>query len=64
MAQIEKRLGRLGQKDVVTWYLLRVKQSYHDHQELSTCIKRARQIASEAEDRQLDPLSFQRHPYL
>ncbi|KAK0760981.1 hypothetical protein N5P37_005922 [Trichoderma harzianum] len=36
--QIHERLNRLGQKHVVIWHCLKVKNSFHDHQDRQTAL--------------------------
>lgn len=46
--QIHGRLNRLGQKKAVKWHNLKVKNSFHDHQERVLLTKWSRQLSAEA----------------
>ncbi|PKK45597.1 hypothetical protein CI102_10430 [Trichoderma harzianum] len=46
--QIHERLNRLGQKHVVIWHCLKVKNSFHDHQDRVMLTKWARQLSAES----------------
>ncbi|KAL7906500.1 P-loop containing nucleoside triphosphate hydrolase protein [Trichoderma velutinum] len=45
--QIHGRLNRLGQKNAVKWHNLKVKNSFHDHQERILLTKWSRQLSAE-----------------
>ncbi|KJZ73345.1 hypothetical protein HIM_07349 [Hirsutella minnesotensis 3608] len=45
--QICARLHRIGQKKPVIWHFIRVKDSFHDHQERMSLEKWARQLSAE-----------------
>lgn len=46
--QIHGRLNRLGQKPAVVWHCLKVKDSFHDHQDRVMLTKWARQLPAES----------------
>ncbi|KAL7785125.1 hypothetical protein V8C43DRAFT_317846 [Trichoderma afarasin] len=46
--QIHGRLNRLGQKHSVIWHCLKVKDSFHDHQDRFMLTKWARQLSAES----------------
>ncbi|KAL6800339.1 hypothetical protein J3E68DRAFT_448616 [Trichoderma sp. SZMC 28012] len=46
--QIHGRLNRLGQKHSVIWHCLKVKDSFHDHQDWFMLTKWARQLSAES----------------
>ncbi|KAM0263140.1 hypothetical protein ACHAQJ_001293 [Trichoderma viride] len=45
--QIHGRLNRLGQKNAVKWHNLKIKNSFHDHQERVLLTKWSRQLSAE-----------------
>ncbi|PTB47394.1 hypothetical protein M431DRAFT_102340 [Trichoderma harzianum CBS 226.95] len=46
--QVHGRLNRLGQKKAVIWHNLKVKDSFHDHQERMLLTKWSRQLSAES----------------
>lgn len=46
--QVHGRLNRIGQANQVVWHMLKVKNSFHDHQERAMITKMALQISAEA----------------
>ncbi|KAL6787585.1 hypothetical protein J3E68DRAFT_445441 [Trichoderma sp. SZMC 28012] len=47
LQQVHGRLNRLGQKQAVIWHNIKVKDSFHDHQERMLSMKWVKQLSAE-----------------
>lgn len=47
LQQVHGRLNRLGQKEAVIWHNIKVKDSFHDHQERMLLMKWVKQLSAE-----------------